>query len=455
MMQSSVSISLRLYGLLLLLLFAAEEGRAQQTAEMSVMADSLVSAENFVPDSQPRGVVGVSIGVNGGYVLPHNSVVANLLTGSRYATIAHACVTWRANAVAASDDDAMYGLPRFEGGLLVSDFTYAPLHRQEGSPVIPYSSPLYPFPSSMGQMITPYGAMERPLASGNRFEVGYRMEQGVGVATTPYNPIKNPENELIGGRFSILVGLGFYADVKVSPHWTVGAQANFHHYSNGRTSEPNIGVNPLDVGLRAVYTFRADTAWRRPFAWMKKRREGRVDYHKHFYGDFAASWLPRVILPEWNYCWYKVPATDPRYRTGTFRRHHCATFNAALMYSYSPKFASGVGMEYMYAPIADDIFYWETLQGRPNIKLQSPHGLSVVAHHETRYKNLAAHVSFGYYIFHDPFYSGDTRTPFFETAGVRYYLPVADRRVFIGYNIRAHAITADAFQFSLGYALGR
>lgn len=452
MMHPASSVFLRLSAVLLLLLSVAEIGRAQQ---MDEAADTVRSVQDAMPVHKPRGVVGVSVGANGGYVLPHNKVVANLLTGSRYVTIDHACATWRADAARATEDDEMYGLPRFEGGLLVSDFTFAPLHRQEGSPLVPSASPLFSTPSSMGQMLTPYGAIERPLACGSRVEVGYRVEQGIGIATTPYNPVKNPENELIGGRFSILVGLGFYADVKASAHWTVGAQANFHHYSNGRTSEPNIGVNPLDVGLRAVYTFRADTAWRRPFSWMKKRRSGGVDWNKHFYGDFSASWLPRVILPEWNYCWYGLAPTDPRYRTGTFRRHHCATFNAALMYSYSPKFASGIGLEYMYAPIADDIFYWETLQGRPNLKLQSPHGLSVVAHHETRYKDLAAHVSFGYYIFHDPFYSGDTRMPFFETAGVRYYLPVADRRLYIGYNIRAHAITADAFQFSLGYALGR
>lgn len=402
-----------------------------------------------------RGHVGISIGANGGYVLPHNKVVSNLLTGSRYVTIAHACATWRADAAHASEDDEMYGLPRFEGGMLVSDFTYAPLHRQEGSPMNPTASPLFSTPSSMGQMVTYYGAIERPLANVQRLEFGYRIEQGIGVATSPYDPVKSPENELIGGRFSIMVGLGLYADVQASSHWTIGAQANFHHYSNGRTSEPNIGVNPLDIGLRAVYTFRPDTANHRPFTWMKKRRNGSVDWHKHFYGDFSASWLPRVILPEWNYCWYHLPADDPRYRTGSFRRHHCATVNAALMYSYSPKFASGLGLEYMYAPIGDDIFYWETLQGRPNIKLQSPNGLSAVLHHETRYKNLAAHVSFGYYIFHDPFYSGDTRMPFFETAGVRYYFPVGDHRLYIGYNIRAHAITADAFQFSLGYALGR
>ena len=452
MLQSSSLVSLRLIAVLLLLLSATGESRAQQSGGM---ADSVPNSHAAVVPREPRGVVGVSVGVNGGYVLPHNKVVANLLTGSRYVTIAHACATWRADAARAAEDDNMYGIPRFESGLLISDFSLVPLHRQEGSTLIPSASPLFSTASTMGQMITPYGAMERPLVRGGRVEVGYRMEQGIGIETTPYNPVKNPENEMIGGRFSILVGLGFYADVKASAHWTLGAQASFHHYSNGRTSEPNIGVNPLDVGLRAVYTFRADTVWSRPFAWMKMRREGRVEYRKHFYGDFSASWLPRVVIPEWNYCWYHLSPDDPRYRTGTFRRHHCASFNAALMYSYSPKFASGIGLEYMYAPIADDIFYWETLQGRPNIRLQSPHGLSVVAHHETRYKNLAAHVGLGYYIFHDPFYADDTRTPIFETAGVRYYLPVVDRRLYIGYNIRAHAVTADAFQFSVGYAFGR
>ena len=43
----------------------------------------------------------------------------------------------------------------------------------------------------MGQMITPYGAMERPLVRGGRVEVGYRMEQGVGIETTLYNSVKN------------------------------------------------------------------------------------------------------------------------------------------------------------------------------------------------------------------------------------------------------------------------
>ena len=122
------------------LLSATGDSRAQQSGGM---ADSVPNSHAAVVPREPRGVVGVSVGVNGGYVLPHNKVVANLLTGSRYVTIAHACATWRADAARAAEDDNMYGIPRFESGLLISDFSLVPLHRQEGSTLIPSASPLF------------------------------------------------------------------------------------------------------------------------------------------------------------------------------------------------------------------------------------------------------------------------------------------------------------------------
>ena len=71
------------------------------------------------------------------------------------------------------------------------------------------------------------------------------------------------------------------------------------------------------------------------------------------------------------------------------------------------------------------------------------------------YKNIGIHIGFGYYLKHEPEQEGDPRSPVFETAGLRYYLPFDKRRMYIGYNIRARGITADCFQFTLGYRLGR
>lgn len=395
-----------------------------------------------------RNVVSIVAGTTEGYVLPHNKQVQSLLSTTKRATVGHIGFQWQARTANATEDDLRYGLPKFEGGLLVTDFTKAPLHRTEGK----Y---LFPQPSTIGQMIVPYGAIYRPLLRTRHAEFGYRMEQGLAICTHPYHPTTNPENELIGGRLSIHVGLGLQTEYHVTPNLALGLTANFHHYSNGRMDEPNIGVNVFDGGLRAIYTFRPDTLRSNPYRWRHMRRTHQLQHHKHFYYDLSAALVPRVLIDEWNYQWYVAPPTDPRYRTGSYDYHHSMAINAALMYSYSPKYSSGIGLEYLYAPIGDDILHWETLKGTPDVTLQSPHGLSVVAHHEARYKNLAIHLSFGTYILREPQFPYDTNTPFYETAGVRYYLPFADRRTFVAYNIRAHAITADAFQFSIGYSIGQ
>lgn len=400
-----------------------------------------------VPDSS-KYVTSIVAGADEGYVLPHNEQVKQLLSDGKRATVALLGVQWQARAGKASEDDLRYGLPKFETGLLVSDFSTAPLHRLEGSV-------LFPKPSSIGQMIAPYASIYRPLARSRRFEFGYRIEQGLAVCTRPYDKIKNPENELIGGRFSIHVGLGFQAEYHITPEWAIGANANFHHYSNGRMDEPNIGVNVFDGGLRAVYTLNPDTTHQSPYRWRTLRRTHQLTHKKHFYLDLNASVMPRVLLCEWNYLWAYAPETDPRYRTGKFDYHNSASISAVMMYSYSPKYSSGIGLEYLYVPIGDDIYHWETLKGNLDVTVQSPHGLSTVIHHEARYKNLAAHLSFGIYMLREPRFPHDIDFPFYETAGVRYYLPFGDRRTYLGYNIRAHGLTADAFQFGVGYAIGK
>lgn len=395
-----------------------------------------------------RNVISIAAGINEGYVLPHNEQVRQLLSAGKRATVVHIGCQWQARTQNATAADLSLGLPKFEGGILVTDFTKAPLHRTEGK----Y---LFPNPSSIGQMIVPYGSFYRPLLRSRRAEFGYRIEQGLGICTRPYDKHTNPENELVGGRFSIHVGLGLQSEFRITPEWSLGITANFHHYSNGRMDEPNIGVNVFDAGIRAVYTLNPDTCHLSSHRVRQLYRAQSRQHKKHLYLDINASLIPRVLLCEWNYQWFHAPVTDPRYRTGHFSYHNSAAIDAALMFSYSPKFSSGIGLEYIYAPIGDDILHWETLKGNKNITLQSPHGVSAVIHHETRYKNLAAHLTFGLYILHEPRFPYDTDLPFYDTAGVRYYLPFGNRSTYISYNIRAHGLTADAFQFGLGYSFCR
>lgn len=402
-----------------------------------------------------RGISGLVLGVNGGCVVPHNEVVSNLLTGKKFTLINRIGWTWKADALCASDDDVMYGLPRVEVGLLVNDFSQVVLHRDPSVAPTPWESPLFDKSSSLGKMITPYFSANRALLRSRCVELGYKIEQGVGISTSPYDKIKNPENEMIGSRFSIMAGLGFYLDYRLSSRWSLGIEGDLHHYSNGRTEEPNIGVDPIDVGLHAVYSIRQDTASMRPFEWFRNRRQGQINYRKHFYFDVSGSLLPFAYLCEWQHTWYYTTPDDPRFRTGHFPKHYNATIDAALMYSYSPKYASGIGLEFLYSPTGKDIFYWESLNGTGKGKLQSDHGSSVVLHHEARYKSFGVHLGIGVYLKREPRYAGDVDLPFYQTVGLRYYFPILNHRLFASYNIRAHALTADAFQLSLGYSFSR
>lgn len=386
-------------------------------------------------------------GMQIGYAYPHNQYAKSLLSGDKLITGANIGIGWKAKGDSVNLSDEMFGRPTIEAGMLMLNYNHVTLH-ETNSTIFQDRKP-----SSIGQMITPYAMIRRPLLNTRRVDAGWAFTQGIGICTKPYDKDSNPENYFIGARFAILVGMGVYCDVHIDDNWSIGATALMHHYSNGRLDLPNYGINSFEAGLHATYTPNPDPSPRNPYGWSKNKYIPKDNYRNHFYVETTASWLPRVLLAEWHYTWNRVPTDHPRYRTGSFSYHHSLAFDAALMYQYSRKFASGLGIEYIYAPLGDDIKYWENLNGH-DTALQKPHGLSIAAHHEAFYKNIGVHISIGYYMMHEPKQRNDQISPVYETAGIRYYLPLFQRNIFIGYNIRARATTADCFQFALGYKFG-
>lgn len=384
--------------------------------------------------------------VSAGYAIPHNKYAAEILTAGKLTRAVNLSLGWKARGDSVSLSDEMYGRPVMSAGLLVMDYSKSPLHSFDNPP-FPNSRP-----STIGQVFTPYASVERTVLKTRRIEAGLNFIQGIGICTRPYDKQTNPENYFIGGRLSILAAFGAYCDVRIDDNWSVGATAELHHYSNGRLDFPNYGINSFEVGLNAKYNMNPDNKRRDIYAWRKMKNEVDDSFRRHLYTDISVSWMPRNLLCEYLYTWNNLPKDDPRYRTGRFSYHHSFAFDAALMYRYGRKLASGLGVEYIYAPLGDDVQYWENLNGYPTT-YQKPHGFSIIAHHEAFYKHIGVHLSVGCYLKREPQQRNDQISPIFETIGLRYYLPVDNRRLFIGYNIRARATTADCFQFALGYKL--
>lgn len=402
----------------------------------------------FAQSDSARYAMKIDASFMTGYTVPHSAAASRILTGNKILTGYSMNLSWQAKGDSVSLSDDMFGRPALGVGVDFMDYSNVPLHHKD-----PEDFPGRE-PSNMGRMITILASAKRPLVNNRSVDAGFYVSQGIGFCTSPYDRVTNPENYFVGARAALLVGLGFYGDLKIGRHWTVGLSTVLHHYSNGRFRHPNLGINSVDAGIHATYTLNPDTVIHGPYEWPRIKKERNLKFNKHWYVDASVSLMPRALVSEHYYYWSATPKDHPKHRTGRYKLHHSIATDIALMYRYGHKFASGLGLEYVYAPIGDDVQHWENMRGI-DTPYQDPHGISIVGHHEAMYKNIGIHVGLGYYLKHEPQQYDDPQSSVFETAGLRYYLPLDHRRFYIGYNIRARGITADCFQFTLGYQFGK
>lgn len=347
---------------------------------------------------------------------------------------------WTAKGDSVSLDDDIWGRPTIEGGVMIGDLTDVRLHR-EGCPHLDNVT----YKSGLGCVITPYAAFRRPLIRTADVTAGYRFENGIGIATRPYNRYTNIENEIIGNTVSVFVGMGFYATLRLSQHVSLGLDATFRHYSNGKLNMPNVGSNTLDAGLRAIYTLERDTVVHSPY-----RHGFNKGFKKHVYADVNVGWCPQTLLPEWSYDYDLVPEA----RHASYKLHDGWSASAAVMWRYSRKYACGFGADYTYLPFMDDVEKAETMLGNKADYDLSRHVFGLSLRHEAFYKNISLHASLGYYLFKRLGVVADNnQKSYYETIGIRWYTPFTKKKMYLGYNINASAVVANHFQFIVGVNL--
>ncbi len=346
--------------------------------------------------------------------------------------------TWRATGPLDSISvyDRLWGRPEVGGGFMVGDFSPISLYA-----VSKYEKPEYK--STIGQMLTFYTTFRRDLLRTRHWSAGYKMENGMGICTKPYDLHTNLQNIIIGSPLTVYVGLGFFLQYRPTSHWSIGIDGGFRHYSNGRLTQPNAGVNTLDVGLRVGYTLRPDSVVRPPFVRVKDQ-----SWKRHLYADFSVQWSPQTIYGQ-----YEADFHSPvEQRAEHYHLYSGVTLRGALMYHYRRKFASGIALDYTYVPYIDEFRKADADCGYATDGPYSPHVLGIGLAHEAFWHDFSISMSVGYYLHRQ---QGVTETsfekPYFETVGLRYYPPIAHRRLYLGYNIKASAFHASGMQFGLGY----
>lgn len=79
-----------------------------------------------------------------------------------------------------------------------------------------------------------------------------RLGTGLAYFNRAYDPLKNPDNLVVGSRFSNISCASVGADLRISKKFSIWTGATLYHYSNGHSVLPNVGMNVItaSTGLR-------------------------------------------------------------------------------------------------------------------------------------------------------------------------------------------------------------
>ncbi len=97
--------------------------------------------------------------------------------------------------------------------------------------------------------IYPFLGKQYRLSSVVRAQI--RMGMGIGYVSRKFDRLQNPENNVISTHWNNLTGAEIGLIFRLSDYWKMRISGQGHHYSNGGTVLPNLGINfaALSVGV--------------------------------------------------------------------------------------------------------------------------------------------------------------------------------------------------------------
>ena len=276
----------------------------------------------------------------------------------------------------------------------------------------------------LGKNFGLYGFMSYYLLKPQqKFQLSFRISQGIAYNTHPYDKQQNSKNQLFGSHWLFPFDIGLYLkSPKIYQNWRLQLGLAIFHYSNGNLQSPNYGANIPSMTIGLLYDRRSDEI-------LPKKQTPEYDKTWQYLG-----FLRFGINESDYYDSGQFPFFIPGFQVEkhlNFR--HKINFGVELFVSYFLK--EQIRYEHYAMPEyhLDDI---------PDFKR-----IGIYAGHEFYYKKFGIDISAGYYIYYP--YNFETR--FYNRLATKYYLNKHWRLL---YGLKVHGINrAEAMEFGVMYRI--
>lgn len=255
-----------------------------------------------------------------------------------------------------------------------------------------------------------------PYIRKSNFNFSYNLEMGAAYLNKPFDINNNYINTAIGSHLNAYINLGLVLDLKLSDKIILSNSLNLTHYSNGKFSLPNLGLNVINAQVGIKYKISKNISV------IEKQISKKSKYKNMLYVNLSAG-VQQVKL-----------STDKKYL--------CNSLNINYGKILNKKKIIGVGLDFFY----NDGFYVSLNSADYTNEHNKSYNYRAGMHIGTDmvFNKFLFTIQAGYYI-----YSKDKSTEIvYNRFGIIYKLT---NHLTTNLTLKTHLVKADYVEFGLGY----
>ena len=254
----------------------------------------------------------------------------------------------------------------------------------------------------------------------------FRISQGIGMTTNPYDKESNFKNTAFGSALmsSNLFMLNYRRE-NLAGRFGLQAGFVFTHFSNGRIKSPNSGINTYAINLGINYNLEDKTEYIKNDSLRQVKYEEPIRYNAVFRTGFSESQIVGS-------------GQKPFYHIGLYADKRVGRKSALQL--GTDIFISKYLKEYIrYSSIA--------YPNRPYLDPETDYKrIGVFLGHELFINRLSVEAQLGYYVYKPFKYESDI----YQRLGAKYYVC---KNIFGAFSLKAHGGRAEAIEVGVGVRL--